>query len=272
MQNDEGPENEGEHLVMSKNQMRKQVKYQKTVEKKKQNRKKEQERHRERYKLSRQEGGIAKDDLRKLQLERLKESALNGGLKVGIDCQFEDLMNTKELNHLANQLKRVYSSNKASQNPFHLHFINLDKSGRTYQTCCEKNEGFEQYVVAMEEKDVTELFEPSEIIYLSPDSDNVLETLEESKVYIIGGLVDDSVKKDTSKAFSCQLKLQTGRLPIDEFMARAETGSYKQILTINQVFDILLMYWETKDWRVALKHNVPPKTGFLLKEESLDTK
>jgi len=47
------------------------------------------------------------------QTSRLQDS-LEKGLKVCVDLQFEELMNEKELNHLANQLKRVYSSNKAS--------------------------------------------------------------------------------------------------------------------------------------------------------------
>ena len=122
----------GEACFMSKNQMRKQAKYIKTVEKKKQNRKFEQEKHREKFKIYRQEGGLPKADLRNLQLTRLKDS-LEKGLKVCVDLQFEELMNEKELNHLTNQIKRVYSSNKASETPFHLHFINFRKGGKTYK-------------------------------------------------------------------------------------------------------------------------------------------
>jgi len=251
----------------SKNRRRKELKYVKTVDKKKQNRKKEQERHRERYKLHRQEGGISKDDLRSLQLQRLRDAAENGTFRVCIDLQFEEFMNTKEMNHLANQLKRVYSSNKASSSPADLHFVCLNKSGETYRLCCEKNEGFEHYVVNMDQKAVTEVFDPSEIIYLTPDSENVIDVLEASKVYVIGGLVDDSVKKNTSKVFSEQSNLQTGRLPIEEYMTRGETGTYKQILTINQVFDILLQYHESGSWVSALHRNIPPKTGFVLKTE-----
>ena len=50
-------------------------------------------------------------------------------------------------------------------------------------------------------------------------------------------------------------------------MTRSKTGSFKQILTINQVFDILLKYQETLDWKTALALNVPPQTGFVLKTD-----
>ena len=40
-----------------------------------------------------------------------------------------------------------------------------------------------------------------------------------------------------------------------------------QVLTINQVFDILVEVNSGRGWAKALKNNVPPKTGFVIKEE-----
>ena len=41
----------------------------------------------------------------------------------------------------------------------------------------------------------------------------------------------------------------------------------EQVLTINQVFDILVEVNSGGGWAKALKNNVPPKTGFVIKEE-----
>jgi hypothetical protein len=54
----------------------------------------EREKRRERFKHERQNGGLAKDELRAIQLARLKQ-AEETAVKVGIDLQFDDAMNEK---------------------------------------------------------------------------------------------------------------------------------------------------------------------------------
>lgn len=45
------------------------------------------------------------------------------------------------------------------------------------------------------EASIQQVYEQQEIVYLSPDSDTVLYELDPSCVYIIGGIVDRSVRK-----------------------------------------------------------------------------
>lgn len=44
-------------------------------------------------------------------------------------------------------------------------------------------------------KPYTELFPLEKLVYLTPDSNKVLSSIEADKIYIIGGLVDESVQK-----------------------------------------------------------------------------
>lgn len=256
--------NVNEEEFLSKNKQRKTNRYKNEVEKNKSRRKQEQGKQREKFKQYRQDGGLSKEELKNLQRSRLTR-ALEIGLKVCIDFQFEGDMMEKELNHFANQAKRVYGSNKSAENPFNLYFINLSKSSKTYQICCQKNDGFENYLLHSVEEGIEELFDLDTVVYLSPDSETTLETFDPETVYVIGGLVDDSVKKNTSIQYSESVGIKTARLPITDYMKRAEIGSFKQILTINQVFDILLDFHASGDWSSALEKNIPPKTGFIMK-------
>ncbi len=199
-------------------------------------------------------------------IERLKKSTLNENdtyFKICIDLQFEHLMIEKELVHLARQLSRVYGSNKKSSHPCQLTFANLNRQSQTFKVCCEKNDGFAHYVLNQTEAKVTDVFAKESIVYLTPDSDEILEEVSTNQVYVIGGLVDDSVKKHSTLKFAQEQELKTAKLPIEKFCTKADTGSYKQILTINQVFDILLYKSEGLNWKEAFEKSLPSKIGFL---------
>ena len=174
---------------------------------------------------------------------------------------------------MANQLKRVYGANKASPKPFHLHFFGLKADGRILRKCCDKNTGFLDYSLTFDSRPVVDAFKDNagRVVYLSPDAADEMEGLDPTSIYIIGGLVDDSVQSRVSLDYAREAGLRTARLPIQRYMRRrcsAESRGGKQILTINQVFDILLAFYETADWRLALSRGVPPRTGFVIDEES----
>ena len=55
------------------------------------------------------------------------------------------------------------------------------------------------------EQSYHEVFAKDDIIYLSAESDNVLESLEEGKAYVIGGLVDHNREKVPGDCDLCVL-------------------------------------------------------------------
>ena len=85
------------------------------------------------------------------------------------------------------------------------------------------------------------------------------------KVYVIGGIVDESPKKKMTLDSAISNGVKSVRLPIREYLERDENskkGSYNVILTPNQVLEILLKHFETNDWTKALKSAVPKRFGF----------
>ncbi|XP_013395743.2 tRNA methyltransferase 10 homolog B [Lingula anatina] len=211
---------------------------------------------------------LSKRDLKALTKKRCLQ-ALETGQRVCVDLGLEQHMSDKEKSKLAQQLGRLYGSNRQSEDPMHIYFTNLNKDGVLYQECVRKNEGFENYMVDMTEKSHMELFKREDLVFLTPDGSTVLTGLDRNKVYVMGGLVDESPNKNITSSAAQTAGVQTARLPIDEYMTKGDQGTFSKILAVNQVFDILLKFQQTGDWRQALMAGVPQRTGFILKSDNI---
>ncbi|XP_032492262.1 tRNA methyltransferase 10 homolog B isoform X2 [Phocoena sinus] len=116
------------------------------------------------------------------------------------------------------------------------------------------------------EEDCFSLFPLETLVYLTPDSEHALEDVDLNKVYILGGLVDESIQKKVTFQKAQEHSVKTARLPIQEYMVRRQNGKnyHSEILAINQVFDILSTYFETQNWPEALKKGVSSRKGYTL--------
>ncbi|KAJ3003652.1 UNVERIFIED_CONTAM: tRNA methyltransferase 10 [Siphonaria sp. JEL0065] len=93
------------------------------------------------------------------------------------------------------------------------------------------------------------------IVYLTADSTTVLEDLDETKAYVIGGIVDKNRYKNLCLNRAEAAGLKTAQLPIGEYIKM----SSRKVLTVNQVLEIMAKYLETKDWKAAFLHVIPQR-------------
>ena len=112
------------------------------------------------------------------------------------------------------------------------------------------------------------------VVYLTADSIEVLDELKEGTTYVIGGICDHNRYKVSKpyrqrKSFMDILQnlcldkaresgIQAAQLPIGRFLSHLPT---RKVLTVNQVFEILVKWVETRDWELAL-YEVIPKRKF----------
>ncbi|XP_065763846.1 tRNA methyltransferase 10 homolog B isoform X1 [Muntiacus reevesi] len=250
----------------SKNVQRKQRHWEKIVAAKKSKRKQEKERR----KANRVENpGIypqhSKRFLRSLIKERLLE-AKHSGPRLCIDLTMTNHMSKKELSRLAGQIRRLYGSNKKADRPFWICLTGFTTDSPLYEECLRMNDGFSSYLLDITEEDCFSLFPLETLVYLTPDSEHALENVDLDTVYILGGLVDESIQKKVTLHKAQEHSVKTARLPIQEYMVKCQNGKnyHSAILTINQVFDILSTYFETQNWPEALKKGVSSRKGYVL--------
>ncbi|GJJ73320.1 tRNA (guanine9-N1)-methyltransferase [Entomortierella parvispora] len=95
----------------------------------------------------------------------------------------------------------------------------------------------------------------NKIVYLSADSPNTITQLDPGTCYVMGGIVDKN-----RYPFLCQNKaealgIETAQLPIGEYIQM----SSRRVLTVNQVFEILLHFIECNDWKEAFLKVIPQR-------------
>jgi tRNA (guanine9-N1)-methyltransferase len=111
--------------------------------------------------------------------------------QICLDCPFEDVMMAPEINSLSSQIRYCYAANKRAKHPVNVKVTSL---GGSTLASLENVGGFEQWTHkafdCTSEDAVSAYNDKSKLVYLTSDSDNILDTLEDGKVYIIGGIVD----------------------------------------------------------------------------------
>ncbi|KZT06515.1 uncharacterized protein LAESUDRAFT_653560 [Laetiporus sulphureus 93-53] len=94
------------------------------------------------------------------------------------------------------------------------------------------------------------------VVYLTADSSEELTELKEDETYIIGGICDHNRYKNLCLNKSRDTHIRSARLPIGTYLAELKT---RKVLTVNQTFEILLKWVETRDWEQALWAVIPKR-------------
>ncbi|XP_031676848.1 tRNA methyltransferase 10 homolog C-like [Oncorhynchus kisutch] len=175
------------------------------------------------------------------------------GQPLVFDMSYEQQMTRREVENTVSQLMEVEGWNRRAPDPFHLHFCNLQPDGGYHRELVKRYgaEAWERLLITSTEQRHVDLFPRDDLVYLTADSPNVLRTFDNSKVYIVGSMVDRSIQSGLSLANAKRLKLNTARLPLDDFL-QWETGAKN--LTLDQMIRILLTLKESGRWEEALEH------------------
>ncbi|NWW46878.1 TM10C methyltransferase, partial [Pedionomus torquatus] len=167
------------------------------------------------------------------------------------DMSYEKDMSVREVTNAVRQIVLSESCNRKSVDPFHLHFCNL-KDDSLYQKEFIKHyrEAWGKLLVTVTDQCYTDIFPKDKLIYLTADSPKVMKTFDHDKIYIIGSMVDKSIKTGVSLARAKRLGLETAALPLEKYLL---WNAGAKNLTLDQMMHILLTLKDTGDWKKALE-------------------
>ncbi|KAI8369311.1 guanine-1-methyltransferase-domain-containing protein [Radiomyces spectabilis] len=215
----------------------------------------------ERTKIQREKQRRKKEERQKLveegvleprpKRQRHQEMSLSN-VGVVIDCAFTSYMSEKELHSMQSQIVHCYSKNRTAPLSMKTSITSFDEALRT--TFDKKTSSWTNWKnVDFLTETYDEKFDKDNLIYLSADSDNVAHELEDGKTYIIGGIVDKNRYKGLCQNKAVEQGIKTAQLPIGEYIHMAS----RKVLTVNQVYEIMLKWLEYRDWKRAFMDVIP---------------
>ncbi|PIK41989.1 putative tRNA methyltransferase 10-like A isoform X1 [Apostichopus japonicus] len=240
---------------VSKRQMKRMARHQKWLDLKPLRRQKQKEKMKDKKRKQKEERerlGIDEDSIRGPKLIKMSDPEASQ-VSIAIDCGFDHLMNDMEVRKVAKQIQRCYAANRRSPSPFQLHLCSFQNKTKSWFD--GSIQGYSNWDVHIHDTSVEEAFPKEMVVYLSSESENILQRLDPSKAYIIGGLVDHNHQKGLCHQTAVEKGWQHAQLPITEFV---EINGRK-VLTINQVFEILLGFASTNNWKDSFYQVLPAR-------------
>ncbi|TYI27633.1 hypothetical protein ES332_A05G190500v1 [Gossypium tomentosum] len=187
------------------------------------------------------------------KIQRLTQ-AKETGQNIVVDLEFSHLMTHSEIHSLVQQIMYCYAVNGRCSSPAHIWLTGCEGE---METQLQRLPGFDKWIIEKEKQSYIKAFSDrkDDLVYLTADSETVLHELDPAKVYIVGGLVDRNRWKGITMKKAEEQGIHTAKLPIGAYMKMSSS----QVLTVNQVIEILLKFLETKDWKDSFFQVIPQR-------------
>jgi tRNA (guanine9-N1)-methyltransferase len=185
----------------------------------------------------------------KAKLERIEVCGRNWSII--IDCDWENIHGERPLKSLAQQILFCYGINNRSPHPCFLHLTGV---GTRLANQLEKSNVDKWNCVSVTSSEYSiPLHEGKEVVYLTSDSEDTITDLVTNIAYVIGGIVDRNAHKGITYKKAMEQGIRTAKLPIREHCDITSSA----VLTVNQIFEIMIKYGDSKCWATAISSVIP---------------
>ncbi|XP_053259978.1 tRNA methyltransferase 10 homolog A isoform X1 [Podarcis raffonei] len=197
--------------------------------------------------------------------KRLRRDVVPSTLRLIIDCSFDNLMELKDVKKLHKQIQRCYAENRKALHP--VQFYLTSHGGQLKDNMNETDKGWVNWKdIHIKSEHYSELMKKEDLVYLTSDSPEVLNELDESKAYVIGGLVDHNHHKGITYKRAQEEGISHAQLPLGIFVKM----NSRKVLAVNHVFEIILAFLEKRDWEEAFFTVLPQRKGAKPRNETTE--
>ncbi|CAI5726158.1 unnamed protein product [Peronospora effusa] len=188
------------------------------------------------------------------QYQKLEQAQIKG-LRVVVDLAFAVDQTIRERHSIFKQLGCAYGYLKVCPLD-QLLSLQLVSCTHELASICALRGVLGWKWIGRHEEPLEQLYDARELVYLSPDSETVLTELDPACVYVVGGIVDRSVRKGQTKTKAASHGIRTACLPLQEHIG---TRVRTHIMNLDSVIIALNEVANHGDWVRAFKRAVPPR-------------
>ncbi|KAG3023409.1 hypothetical protein JG687_00007427 [Phytophthora cactorum] len=213
----------------------------------------------ERENMTEEEKNEQRERIRMQRVEQFQKlvEAQSSGIQVVVDLAFAADQTIRERHSILKQLGCVYGYLKTC--PLDkLLSLHLASFTQELAGICAQH-GVPSWKIGRHEEPLEHLYDADELVYLSPDSDNVLKRLDPAYVYVVGGIVDRSVRKGETRTKAASRGIRTARLPLQEHFKQVGARVRTHIMNLDSVLIVLNEVANHGDWGRAFERAVPPR-------------
>lgn len=147
---------------------------------------------------------------------RLVSAALHNQ-SIVLDLSFDQSMNRKEKMSLANQIKWCVVYNREQRNPFNLTLCNVQHDSETLVQLQKMIPSiFKKNVpITISSESYVDLYGKEELVYLTPNAQEEMTSIDCDATYILGGIVDCGAKRPLTHTKAFEEGIKTQKLPLD---------------------------------------------------------
>ncbi len=180
-----------------------------------------------------------------------------------IDCDWDKEHSDSNLKSLSQQIMFCYGVNKRHAHPASLYLtglgplLNAKLSKVLFESWTGVSVSSQDYIFNTAEFSAQPQASggQKQLVYLTSDAEEVLESLDPCCAYVIGGIVDRNRLKGATFNKATGQGVRTAKLPIKENFALSCT----HVLTVNHVFEILLNFSACGSWPQAIEQVLPKR-------------
>lgn len=174
-------------------------------------------------------------------------NAVFEGQNLILDFSFsEDCLNS-EYNSIVSQTQRIVKFNLESDQPFNLWFTSLQKNSSINQLLHKQNILSPKNFINHKEQHYIELFNKDQLVYLSPDADEIIDKFDKNAIYILGAIVDRYSDEPLTFNSSKKYGIKSFRLPLEKYVLLSKLATDLSFFSVFQMLNYMQLSYATWD-------------------------